>query len=580
MERSAGATVCDRLELLREEPSSVGVQVFGPTWVVLDSTSGELARACLLDDELLPTQALRDAFVAAAADLAGVRDAALVPQLFAGADGDGGAVLYEPVSGGVAFGELYDGTGSYDLATEVGRLARQLARALAALHQRGLVHGMLTTASVFVGPRGPAVYQYGLAPLCDRAVLMRRARAFDLAGVAPEIHAGGPFTPAADLYAWAVAVAQFASGARGAAAVSAAQSSQDLPGVSPGLRLALIACLSEEPGARPLDAADLLRRLDSSGLGDASGLLPMPPVEPVEPAPAARPEPIVEFEPIVAPVSVPPRPPTIPPPRTPVSKDRPPTIPPTAGMTLPVTSFEEMLLTGDRQRRPPPPPSATPAAPPPRTELGPEDLLHESGAWTKSGQPTGKSASNLRRVHLLTDPVRRDSTGPEGLAPLGEGDGKSATPAEPPSSEVIIGGTREELEAASRATTVKLDPATAAAAIKAAEQAHADAEPPVAAAVTSVGEAEEPGRITVPDVPTNTGPGESTRRRTAAAADRRTEPQDWGKIPTMKHSAVPAAPDASPVPMPTAALADRRPPLPLIFAAAGLILLIILIFSF
>lgn len=580
MERSAGATVCDRLELLREESSSVGVQVFGPTWVVLDSSNGELARACLLDDELLPTQELRDAFVAAAADLAQVRDPALIPQLFAGADADGGAVLYEPVSGGVAFGELYDGTGSYDLAVEVGRLARQLARALAALHQRGRVHGMLTTASVFVGPRGPAVYQYGLAPLCDRAVLMRRVRAFDLTGVAPELHAGAPFTPATDLYAWAVAVAQFATGGRGPAAVSALQGGQDLPGVTPGLRAALQACLSEEPGSRPHDAADLLRRLDSSGLGDASGLIPMPPPEVIERA-LSRPEPAAAPEPPTPPPVAPSRPPTIPPPRSAGPKDRPPTIPPQPGMTLPVTSFEEMLLTGDRQRRPnqpPAPPSAAPAPPPPIpskapiTELSPEDLMHESGAWTKTGQPTGKSSSNLRRVHLLTDPVRRDSTGPEGLAPIpGE-----AKPEDRP--DVIIGGTREELEAASRATTVKLDPVEAAIAVKAAEAAHATADAPADPAHDPDADS---GRISVQNVPVAGGPSDSTRRRTAAAAaassDQRVEPQDWGKIPTMKHATVPAAPL---VPAPTVAVAERRPPLPLILAAGGLILLIILILSF
>lgn len=603
MERSAGATVCDRLELLREEPSSVGVQVFGPTWVVLDNNSGELARACLLDDELLPTPELRDAFVAATADLAQVRDPALVPQLFAGADADGGAVLYEPVSGGVAFGELYDGTGSYELAVEVGRLARQLARALAALHQRGRVHGMLTAESVFVGPRGPSVYQYGLAPLCDRTVLMRRIRAFDLPGVAPEVLADGPFTPAADLYAWAVTVAQFAAGARGSDAIAAVRDGQDLPGVSSGLRAALHACLSEEPGGRPHDAGDLLRRLESAGMGDASGMMPAPPevLEPVVTPPTPTPAP-------PAPPSPPP-----PPPRPPGAKDRPPTLPPQPGMTLPVTSFEEMLLTGDRQRRPgtiPPgslsarPPEPLPARPPeplPRPpeplsarppepaprfgnpepsrplELGPEDLMHESGAWTKSGQPTGKSSSALRRVHLLTDPVRRD--GAEGLAPQAS-DKPTDRPAE--SGDVIIGGTREEVEAASRATTVRLDPSEAAAAVKAASAAHA-ASGPLKAVATPEVPAVEPPPSEVPrgDVPhVGTGPADSARRRSSAVpiavSDQRSEPQDWGKIPTMKHATVPPAPM---VPVPSAQIDIRRPPLPLILAGVGFLLLLIIIFS-
>lgn len=568
MERSAGATVCGRLELLREESPSVGVQVFGPTWVVLDGQSGELARACLLDDELLPTQELRDAFVAAAADFGQLRDPALVPQLFAGADADGGAVLYEPVSGGVAFGELYDGTGSYELAVEVGRLARQLARALTALHQRGRVHGMLTTASVFVGPRGPSVYQYGLAPLCDRAVLMRRVRAFDLAGVAPEIHAGGPFTPAADLYAWAVAVAQFASGARGPAAIAAVQGTQELPGVSPGLRAVLQSCLSEAPDGRPIDAIDVLHRLDSSGHGDASGLLPLSQAPELAEAIAAAPPPAaapsaapsaVSTPAVIAPVSgatpaaKPARPATLPPRPPPVPKDRPPTIPPSSGMAIPVTSFEEMLTTSDRQPRRAPPPAPAAAAARPAIELNPEDLLHESGSWTKSGQPTTKSG-NLRRVHVLTDPVKREGSGPEGRASE-----KPEKPEKP--GDVLIGGTREDLEAASRATTVKLEPADAAAAVKAANVAHANSGPMKAAST-------EPA-------PTEPAPATDSMRRRSEAAEKRSEPQDWGKIPTMNHATVQTAPAL----VEPDEIAVPKPPIALYAAAGGLVLLIILIFS-
>ena len=271
MELNAGTTILGRVELLREEPPSVGVQVFGPTWAVLDSESGELARACVLDSELLPDEASRAAFTAGLASLTNLRDPTLVPQLHAGADEHGGGVVYEPLPGGVAFDDLYDGTGSFELSAEVGRLARQLARALASLHAHGVVHGMLTSACVFVGPRGPAVYQYGLAPLCDRTVLLRRVRAFALPNLAPEVAAGGDFTPAADLYAWAVTVAQFAAGARGAAAIEAVHSGQELPGLGPALRSVLQTCLAEDPAGRPRDGSELLRLIELAGLGEGSG---------------------------------------------------------------------------------------------------------------------------------------------------------------------------------------------------------------------------------------------------------------------------------------------------------------------
>src|SRR5690606_13556522 len=125
------------------------------------------------------------------------------------------AVCYEPLQGAFALGDLYDGSGTFDLRHETGKLARQLARALASLHARGQVHGMLACESVFVGPRGPAAFQHGFAPLCARAELVRRTRAFHLACLAPEVAAGGAFTPAADVYAWGAAIAQFITGRRG-----------------------------------------------------------------------------------------------------------------------------------------------------------------------------------------------------------------------------------------------------------------------------------------------------------------------------------------------------------------------------
>lgn len=643
MELNAGTTILGRVELLREEPPSVGVQVFGPTWAVLDSESGELARACVLDSELLPDDARRAAFTAGMANLANLRDPTLIPQLHAGADEHGGGVVYEPVAGGVAFDDLYDGTGSFELSAEVGRLARQLARALASLHAHGVVHGMLTSACVFVGPRGPAVYQYGLAPLCDRTVLLRRVRAFALPNLAPEVAAGGDFTPAADLYAWAVTVAQFAAGARGAAAIAAVHGTGELAGLGPALRGVVQSCLAEDPAARPRDGGELLRLIELTGLGENSGsvrpediaprepsaapvledspaseseAVPEPVREPdpedrsIEPAeilsePTAAPTPSIEANEPTQPTSAPApaipamrsppaaRPPTIPPPRsTPAtppaapsaaSDRRPQTIPP-SGMSLPVTSFEEMLMTGDRQRRPgtiPPgslqaaPAVATPApAPTPaatasassRIELSPEDLLNESGNWTRGGQPSGKSATTLRRVRVLTDPVKR--TGEiSALTPVArppdESSDSSLTRA-PDSSltrapaasrsapgDLIIGGTREELEAASRATTVRLDPASAAAAVQAANGAAVaelersnNALSELARAATD--DTSAPAAGPAPGAPASNSAGR--RRSSAVSSSGHAEPRDWGTIPPISPppaAIVPAPPRAA-----------------------------------
>lgn len=95
-------------------------------------------------------------------------------------------------------------------------------------------------------------------------------------------------------------------------------------------------------------------------------------------------------------------------------------------------------MSGDRARRP--------------ATLVPGTLsaaaVHDESADVVRPTPTSaKSANNLRRVHVLTDPVKRSSGETSGLTPV-----RSEL-----SGNILIGGTREEVEAASRATTVRLD---------------------------------------------------------------------------------------------------------------------------
>lgn len=400
MELSDGpGLLCGRFELLREEPATTGVQLFGPTLAVLDTHSGEPARACVLDAALLPTPDARGAFVRALAELADLQDPALVPQVFVGQDGERVVVCYDPLQGAFALRDMDDGPGSADLAHELQRLGRQLARALASLHARGRVHGMLAGEAVFVGPRGPAAFQHGFAPLCARDELERRWRALDPAVLAPELLAGGPFTPAADSYAWGVALAEFATGQRGAAALGAPEPA----GLPAGLWSLIHGCLASDPGARPRDGADLLRRIESLALGggaEATG--PDAPVpETLSEAPASLPVPADSPPPErAAPAaSVPPAP--------------------------PLTSLEELLIAGDRAKRPPtvppglvsaaalsavPGPGAAavvtlsaapdPSPPPSGSEVSSRLPLSESSG---EGRVPGRSGTGLRRVHVLTE---------------------------------------------------------------------------------------------------------------------------------------------------------------------------------
>ncbi|HEY8378271.1 MAG TPA: protein kinase [Nannocystis sp.] len=370
---SPDGLLCGRFERLREEPTTTGVQLFGPTLAVLDTESGEPARACVLGGALLPSADARAAFVRALGELGELREPALVPQVFVGEDGDRVVVCYDPLQGAFPLRDMDDGPGAADLSEELQRLARRLARALASLHARGHVHGMLAGEAVLVGPRGPVAFQHGFAPLCDRAELERRWQALDPALLAPELLAGAPFSPASDAYGWGVTLAEFATGLRGAAAVHASEPA----GLPSGLWALIGACLARDPAQRPRDGAELVRRLDALALaGDSSGIVPVP-----KDMPEGPPAPVLRD--------------------TSGAK-------PAAG----VTALEDMLQGSDRARRPP---------------------TAQTGGEPGEIRVSGRSATGLRRVHVLTeDAIVRPGKAHRATSPGSPVDERPADAAERP----------------------------------------------------------------------------------------------------------------------------------------------------
>lgn len=95
-------------------------------------------------------------------------------------------------------------------AAEALRIVASLADALAALHQVGLSHGNLVPSNVVLGPAGVTVTDAGLWLLRDHPVVEVFPSA--LSYVAPERAAGGPITPAADMYALGVVFAACLAG--------------------------------------------------------------------------------------------------------------------------------------------------------------------------------------------------------------------------------------------------------------------------------------------------------------------------------------------------------------------------------
>lgn len=150
-------------------------------------------------------------------------------------------------------------------AAEALRIVASLAGTLAALHQVGLSHGNLVPSNVVLGPGGVTVTDAGLWLFRDHPVVELFPSA--LSYVAPERAAGGPVTPAADMYALGVVFAACLAGiaADGNAGIAPAASmlgqalarfpnggdelAPDQIAGDPAFLLA--ACLGADPGDRP-----------------------------------------------------------------------------------------------------------------------------------------------------------------------------------------------------------------------------------------------------------------------------------------------------------------------------------------
>lgn len=154
-------------------------------------------------------------------------------------------------------------------AEPVRELAAGVARALAAIHEAGLVHRDLKPGNVLLAPGGPRVIDFGIAQQVAAAGgLTRAGMVMGSPGwIPPERLAGGPATAASDVFGWGCLVAYAATGrnpfGRGDAdelARRVLQDPPDLRGLHDTVRPFVAAALAKEPADRPT-AAVLAARL-------------------------------------------------------------------------------------------------------------------------------------------------------------------------------------------------------------------------------------------------------------------------------------------------------------------------------
>ena len=159
-------------------------------------------------------------------------------------------------------------------ADDLDAVAVGLAKALAAVHDVGVIHRDLTPRNVILSPYGPRIIDFGVAVADDAAHDLTQvaggwgSRFF----AAPEQILGRSATPAADVFAWAGVITyagtgRHAFGTGDGLTERILRQAPDLTGLRPPLRRLVAAALFKDPEDRPT-ADELVEQL-TEGRGSA-----------------------------------------------------------------------------------------------------------------------------------------------------------------------------------------------------------------------------------------------------------------------------------------------------------------------
>jgi len=245
----------------------MGSSLFGRVWTALDVDTDEVVRVVVVDPELLPSEAARTAFLERMREvIEGLADA-LVPLKDVGSEGDNCVLIFGAPQGTFPLPDITAEMGLESRRHEARRFAVHLARSVAELHQKGVVHGLLDPSTVFEWERGYAVWQYEIARLCERDVIEIRLAGSPMdAYRAPEATVGDDLVPASDVYSWAALVAQFPSQESVYEAIAQINDGSAVEFFGEQLLELLKQALKEEPSERFTDGAALVAAIEAAGL--------------------------------------------------------------------------------------------------------------------------------------------------------------------------------------------------------------------------------------------------------------------------------------------------------------------------
>lgn len=154
-------------------------------------------------------------------------------------------------------------------------LAAGLAEALETIHRAGVIHRDLKPANIIVAEDGPRVIDFGIARALDGTALTQTGLQIGTPGfLAPEQLTSGVVTPAVDMFALGVVLAQaagaspFGDGPSAARHYKVVHEEPDLAAVPDELREAVAACLSKDAADRPTPTAFLGRLTVRHPAGD------------------------------------------------------------------------------------------------------------------------------------------------------------------------------------------------------------------------------------------------------------------------------------------------------------------------